>query len=212
MWQYINLKRGPNTVARIKLHWKLFRRLWRAFEVVAEHALGVGARVFIEWPRGCAYWKDPKGEQKHKFAFADFDGCMYGLVATSGDGAGMPIRKPWRVACSSGSCLPQRLCKRCDGSHDHTRCEGRNTLLTQAYTPEIAKIVHQSIIADIAAANGRTAKRNDDGSVESSSVVSYSGRAFVSVGIEDMDEATAIEELTKLTRQTNNEDEENFYG
>ena len=43
-WIFINLKRGPETVAKIKLHWKLFKRLWAAFEVVAEHTLSVGAR------------------------------------------------------------------------------------------------------------------------------------------------------------------------
>ena len=59
-WQFINLQRGPETVAKIKLHWKLFKRLWAAFEVVAEHALSVGARVFVEWPRRCVYWKDPR--------------------------------------------------------------------------------------------------------------------------------------------------------
>ena len=93
-WQYINLKRGPSTVAKIKLHWRLFKWLWAAFEIVASHALSVGARVFIEWPRHCAYWRQPKVEkflQQHGFVHADFDGCMYGLVATKGPSAGTPI-------------------------------------------------------------------------------------------------------------------------
>ena len=59
-WQFINLKRGPETVAKIKLHWKLFKRLWVAFEIVVSHALSVGAKVFIEWPRRCAYWKNER--------------------------------------------------------------------------------------------------------------------------------------------------------
>ena len=40
-----------------------------------------------------------------------------------------------------------------DGSHDHTPCQGQNTLLTQGYTPEIASLVHQSIVQDIKIAN-----------------------------------------------------------
>ena len=167
---------------------------------MAVHALSVGARVFIEWPRGCAYWKDSQVAKflaEHKFAFAEFDGCMYGLTAASGGAAGMPIRKPWKVACSPGSSLPRRLCKKCDGSHNHVRCEGQNTLLTQGYTPEIVKVVHQTIVADIAAANGKTAKRDDKGGVENGSVVSYAGRSIVSVEIDEMDELTAVAVLAE---------------
>ena len=184
-WQYINLTRGPETVAKIKLHWKLFKRLWAAFEVVAEHALSVGARVFVEWPRRCAYWKNDKVVRfmaKHRFNVTDFDGCMYGLVAASGNMAGMPIQKPWRVACSPNSCLPTLLNKRCDGSHDHTPCAGVNTLLTQGYTPEIAGIVHKSIVLDIALVS----KAKD------AKACAYKDRAILSIGIDGMDEAIAL--------------------
>ena len=191
-WQFINLKRGPNTVAKIKLHWKLFKRLWAAFEIVASHALNVGARVFVEWPRRCAYWKNDrvvKFLSKHSFAFTDFDGCMYGLVASTGRDAGMPIQKPWRIACSPNSCLPGMLNRRCDGAHDHTPCAGQNTLLTQGYTPEIAAIVHQSIVRDIAALNEAKAKSNDD-------TVSYAGRSVLCIGIAEMQETTAMAALS----------------
>ena len=182
------MTRGPETVAKIKLHWKLFKRLWAAFEVVAEHALSVGARVFIEWPRKGAYWKNDKVVRfmaKHRFNVTDFDGCMYGLTATSGGMAGMPIQKPWRVACSPRSCLPKLLNRRCDGSHKHTPCAGQNTLLTQGYIPEIAKIVHQAIVADIAAFN--KARRAVEG-FDRDIVIAYAGRALLSVGIDEMEE------------------------
>ena len=129
------------------------KRLWSAFEVVAEHALSVGARVFIEWPRACRYWKDSRVVaflSKHGFVSAEFDGCMYGLVAEKGPMQGAPINKPWRVACSPNSSLPKFLNKKCDRSHEHTPCAGRNTLGTQGYTDEICKIIHQSISHDIA--------------------------------------------------------------
>ena len=161
---------------------------------MAEHALNVGARVFVEWPRRCAYWRDDRVVKflaRHGFVFSDFDGCMYGLVAAKGRDAGMPIQKPWRVACSPNSCLPSLLCKRCDGSHDHTPCQGQNTLLTQGYTPEIVKVVHQSIVHDIAMLNTRTAKRHPDGSVDPGSVVPYKDRAVLQVGIEEMTETAS---------------------
>ena len=183
-WQFINLRRGPETVAKIRLHWKLFKRLWNAFERVASHALSVGARVLIEWPRRCAYWKNDrvvKFLSKHGFVNADFDGCMYGLVATKGGDAGMPIQKPWRVACSPNSSLPSLLNKRCDGSHDHTPCAGVNTLLTQGFTQDIVNVVHQSIVHDIAALNKKAAQP-----------APYRGRALLSVGIDEMEESIAL--------------------
>ena len=79
LWQVLNALRGGATLKKIKYHWKLMKRLWKAFQVVAEHALSVGARVFIEWPRGCRYWKDKrvvKFLSKHGFINAEFDGCM----------------------------------------------------------------------------------------------------------------------------------------
>ena len=180
-------------MAKIRLHWKLFKRLWAAFEVVASHALSVGARVLVEWPRKCAYWKNDrvvKFLSKHGFVFTDFDGCMYGLVATRGRDAGVPIQKPWRIACSPNSCLPHLLNKRCDGSHDHTPCAGQNTLLTQGYTPEIVNIVHQSIQRDITTMN--KARKLPDGRVDPACAVHYKERAVLSVGIEEMTEAVAL--------------------
>ena len=117
---------------------------------------------------------------------------MYGLVAAHGPHAGMPIQKPWRVACSPNSSLPTLLCKRCDGSHDHTRCEGQNTLLTQGYTPEIAKIVHQSIIRDITMHNKSSVSKVDGEYSNRSALVSYSGRSILSIGIDEMEEQVAV--------------------
>ena len=61
----------------------------------------------------------------------------------------MPIKKPWRVACSPNSCLPKYLDKLCDGSHKHVHCAGAYTLSTQSYTPEIVKQVHVSLNIDL---------------------------------------------------------------
>ena len=140
MWTVLNVLRGPATQAKIRNHWKTMKKLWKAFEEVADHALSVGARVFVEWPRGCSYWRAPmvfKWLAKRGFVYAEFDGCMYGLVAEKGAVAGMPIKKPWRVACSPGSSLPSYLNRRCDGSHEHTPCAGVNTVTTQDYTDSI---------------------------------------------------------------------------
>ena len=152
MWVHLNWAVGESTRRKIRMHWALFHKIWRSFVIVAEHALEVGARVFVEWPRGCSYWREPCVAEfliKPGFKFADFDECMYGLIAQGGRGDGMPIKKPWRVACSPNSSLPQYLYKKCDGSHQHVHCAGSYTLKTQGYTPEVVKQVHVSLNADM---------------------------------------------------------------
>ena len=101
MWPHINLHRGSSTVAPILSHWAEFHRLWKRFEEIAEIVIPKGVAMFIEWPVGCRYWANTRVARflnKYGFTFADFDGCMYGLVATRGKEAGAPINKPWRVA------------------------------------------------------------------------------------------------------------------
>ena len=122
--------------------------------------------------------------------YADFDGCMYGLVASKSPSAGTPIQKPWRVACSPGCSLPQLLNKRCNGSNAHTSCAGPNSLLTQAYTPALAELVHRSIVNDIAMANTRANIKAT--AVPSACTLHYSGRSIMMIGIEEMEETAAI--------------------
>ena len=87
------------------------------------------------------------------------------------------------------------LNRRCDGSHDHTPCAGQNTLVTQGYTPEIAQIVHLSIVRDIATRNKAKATSSGSETTAEGSPVSYAGRAVLCVGIDEMEEAAAIAAL-----------------
>ena len=59
-WQIVNAKRSHATKLKIDAHWKEFARLWNAFQIVAQHAIDVGASVYHEWPRGCMYWGNRK--------------------------------------------------------------------------------------------------------------------------------------------------------
>ena len=61
--------------------------------------------------------------------------------------AGMLIKKPWRVAYVN-STLGDRLNLKCDGTHVHTSCSGRNTSETERYAPEIARVVHECFASD----------------------------------------------------------------
>ena len=55
-------------------------------------------------------------------------------------------------------------------------------MLTQGYTPEIAGLVHKSIVLDIGLMN----KAKD------AKACAYKDRAILSIGIDEMDEATAL--------------------
>ena len=102
-WQIVNAKRSHATKLKIDAHWKEFARLWNAFQIVAQHAIDVGASVYHEWPRGCMYWGNRKVTsflKKNNFAYDIMHGCMYGLTAVDGKDAGKPINKPWKVARS----------------------------------------------------------------------------------------------------------------
>ena len=73
---------------------------------------------------------------------------MYGLVASHGKDAGLPIKKPWRVAYLNSS-LGEFLNLKCDGSHEHSLCSGKNTSDTERYTLLIAEAVHQCFGRDV---------------------------------------------------------------
>jgi hypothetical protein len=134
---------------RLAKHLALFAKLWAAFVIVAEDCIAHGGYIAIEWPRACEYWRNAavlEFVQKHQLTFADFDGCMYELK----DGAGVPIRKPWRLATNSPSLVNHfSLC--CDETHEHTPCAGSQTERTGNYTPCVAACVHRALLEQIRA-------------------------------------------------------------
>ena len=135
------------TLVNLIGHWDLHWRLWDHFELAARHCASVGAAALLEWPRFCEYWKEERVMNlltELGFQFADFDGCMYGLVARHGSGTSLPIRKPWRIACLNID-LPRYLNLRCDGRHRHAPCASGNALFTQGYTPAIADLIRKCV-------------------------------------------------------------------
>ena len=96
--------------------------------------------ALLELPRGCDYWNDARmmsmihGTQSH---IHDFDGCMYGLKSQFKD-VGTAIKKPWRIV--SWGVAFKDLHSKCDGSHTHGPCAGRETRLTQLYTDKIVRL------------------------------------------------------------------------
>jgi hypothetical protein len=65
-----------------------------------QHIEKVGARVVMELPDCCEYWRDERliaFFRNKGFQETTFDGCMHGLVAKYGENRGIPIRKTWRL-------------------------------------------------------------------------------------------------------------------
>ena len=101
-------------------------------------------KIAREWPRQCDYWKDGQYlafKSQNKLESVLFDGCMYGLLSTSGSAAGTPILKPWRLDTDCKE-LTDRLKRRCDGTHQHAPCAIRDTKASEGYTDSIAQQVH----------------------------------------------------------------------
>ena len=103
------------------------------------------AMALLELPRGCDYWND----ERMRFmvngtdsTVHEFDGCMYGLKSQFNH-VGTAIKKPWRVV-SRGVSFSD-LHAKCDGSHAHGPCAGKETRATQLYTDKIVKCIIRGV-------------------------------------------------------------------
>ena len=88
----------------------------------------------------------------------DFDGCMYGLTTQFGD-RHIPIKKPWRIV-SWG--VKFDLHKKCDRRHDHGKCEGRETKVTQTYTKRIVDIILKTVCRHMSTRFKKSLSNADD--------------------------------------------------
>ena len=147
--QAINWLRGPNTQKKIRNHWVIFRRLWRAYRTVAEACLKhYGNAIALAWPRACRYWHDKSVKTfmtKHAMHTYKLDGCMYGLRSVAPSTYGKLLKKPWTIA-STSPCF-SRLCRLCN--HDrhadpHVPTAGRDTKLGENYTKEMVQEIHSA--------------------------------------------------------------------
>ena len=95
---------------------------------------------------GCRYWTTPTmdsflGEFGMKIAITH--GCAFGLVGKHGNNAGIPIKKPWKIASNHPIFLGTfpRKCQ-CLESIAHAECAGNETTETENYPPAMAEDVH----------------------------------------------------------------------
>ena len=103
-WQAINRTRNWKARQRIDMHVDLYRALWKNVECALEEAQHVMARVAIEWPSRCSYWKRAEVKRalrRYHLSMQSFHGCMFGVTGSTPATRDRPILKPWTVATNS---------------------------------------------------------------------------------------------------------------
>ena len=144
-WNRINRWVSEATTQLIEAKKQIFWAMWEVFTSVLDELIGMGSPALLELPRGCDYWRDQRMidlvegtvSREHKF-----DGCMYGLKSQFQENP-KPIKKPWQIV-TWGVSFP-KLRRKCDHSHAHAECAGRETRITQVYKRRIAKIIMNGI-------------------------------------------------------------------
>ena len=144
-WNRLNKNVSEATAHRIGMKAFLYWELWKEFLDCLMKVMELNAMALLELPRGCDYWRDERmvsminGTDSHDHMF---DGCMYGLKTQYTD-VGLATKKPWGIVEWGVSF--NDLHSKCDGSHSHGQCAGRETRMTQLYTEEIVKYIVRGI-------------------------------------------------------------------
>ena len=144
-WNRLNKNVSEITAHNIRMKALLYWELWNEFAVCLQRVHVLHAMALLELPRGCDYWNDERmmsmidGTQS---TVHDFDGCRYGLTSKFKD-VGMPLKKPWRIVSWGVQFFD--LHEKCDGSHAHGQCAGRETRVTQMYTDQIVRCILRGV-------------------------------------------------------------------
>ena len=113
-----------------------------------------GGSISFEWPRYCAGWDLPLIQtivSEFQLIPADVDGCSVGVSSVASPGS--KILKPWRFYCSSPDLAKLLGKRRCDKTHPHLPCAGRDTYLTGFYTDKLANLMIKGIFGNASSAN-----------------------------------------------------------
>ena len=144
-WNRLNKNVSEATAHNIRMKAFLYWELWEEFTLCLQRVHVLHAMALLELPRGCDYWND----ERMKFLISgtqstvhDFDGCMYGLTSKFKD-VGTAIKKPWRIVSWGVEFFD--LHAKCDGSHTHGQCAGRETRATQLYTEKIVRCILRGV-------------------------------------------------------------------
>ena len=140
--QHINEWKAHQTNNLATLHkindsrWE-FSNHFTATQPLIRRIRGLGGQLALELPRHCSYWSEPLLTQfvdQYQLTSAEFDGCMYGLVAKYGASAGHAMLKHWKLVTTS-IIVASSITLRCNHDVPHVPIEGRNTKCSENYPP-----------------------------------------------------------------------------
>ena len=115
--------------------------------MLAVHARAVGAKVDLEWPTRCIYWKIHavvSFMRVFRLKKVNFDGCAVGLKSIARATRGMLIKKPLLMVTDLDEIVDTFKGLVCDGSHEHAPCQGIDTPNSENYNPEHAYALHSA--------------------------------------------------------------------
>ena len=115
----------------------MFNKVWTSLKIVANECRKHGARIAIEGPKGCEYWRTKRVKQYfHDLELnkVHINGCALGLT----DDGAAPILKPWTIATDDPYVQAKFPDKPCLGKVEHPI----NTPAARKYTKNI--IIHRS--------------------------------------------------------------------
>ena len=124
----------------------------------------LGVKIVWEWPKPCALWNEDLTEQlvaELGLTKLNIAGCNFGLKAQNPKHVAELIRKQWTLATDYDAVIAHFSGRDCKCSGNQTPCEGRDTKLSEHYTPSLAAAFHQcadphfSNAKEVSAANSR---------------------------------------------------------
>ena len=159
-WNRLNKRVSEETASSIEWKAFIYWELWNEFADCLHHAILINAMALLELPKGCDYWKDKRMidmiNGTDSFTH-EFDGCMYGIKSKYTK-TGTPIKKPWRII--SWGVSFKNLHEKCDGSHVHGPCAGKETRITQLHAEQIVKVILKGVKNQMLLNNAYGIKRN----------------------------------------------------
>ena len=146
--QQVNIARFGVT-EKLREHWRVFRQLWRALEIIARRVMRSHGLVAIEWPLRCAYWRDGRVLRflgRAPFSKAVVAACMHGMRPQKAHAPDEFIGKEWRVSANCDEFVAA-LDLRCDGQHRHIVTEGGETSASAFYPLPFVEAIHRQLAA-----------------------------------------------------------------
>ena len=113
-------RRYPGGAAKLRIHLRIFKKIWSCFAKCAILLKSLGGHICIEWPTACAYWKWECVENLVEMLglkSVKVHGCALGLKSVVN---GMPIKKPWTLKTDVPTIVEELEKYKCPGDHEHT--------------------------------------------------------------------------------------------